>query len=49
MADGTDLESFEAMVEWAYGTLPQKVREQADFPGIQVVDEPPADILKSMA
>jgi len=49
MADDADLESFEKMVEWAYGTLPQKIREQEDFPGIQVVDEPPADILKSMA
>jgi len=49
MARGANEENFEALVEWAYGTLPEKVREQADFPGIQVVDEPPEDILTKMA
>ena len=49
MADGTEHESFETIVEWAYGTLPEKIREQADFPGIQVVDEPPEDIVTKMA
>ncbi|HTR23425.1 MAG TPA: metallopeptidase family protein [Terriglobales bacterium] len=48
MVEGTDRESFEAIVEWAYGTLPEKIREQADFPGIQVVDEPPEDIVRMM-
>src|SRR5262249_8824450 len=28
--------------------LPQKIRDLPDFPGIQVVDEPPADVLKEM-
>ncbi|MFY9673638.1 MAG: metallopeptidase family protein [Terriglobales bacterium] len=49
MGEGASAETFEEIVEWAYGTLPQKVREQEDFPGIQVLDEPPADVLKSMA
>lgn len=46
MAEPTNSESFEDIVEWAYSTLPKKIRELPDFPGIQVVDEPPADILK---
>lgn len=46
MAEATNSESFEEIVEWAYGTLPQKIRDQPDFPGIQVTDEPPGDILK---
>ncbi len=45
MADTTNPESFEEIVEWAYSTLPQKIRDLPDFPGIQVVDEPPADVL----
>jgi predicted Zn-dependent protease with MMP-like domain len=48
MADTTSSESFEEIVEWAYGTLPQNIRDLPDFPGIQVVDEPPADVLKDM-
>ena len=46
MAGDTDSESFEKIVEWAYGTLPQTVRDEPDFPGIQVAEEPPPDILK---
>ena len=46
MATSTDSESFDDIVEWAYGTLPQKIRERPDFPGIQVADEPPDDILE---
>jgi predicted Zn-dependent protease with MMP-like domain len=49
MADSTRPESFEQMVEWAYGTLPQKIRDLPDFPGIQVAEEPPADVLADMA
>jgi predicted Zn-dependent protease with MMP-like domain len=49
MGDPTNFESFEEMVEWAYSTLPQKIRDLPDFPGIQVVDEPPADVLKDIA
>lgn len=39
-------ESFEEIVEWAHSTLPQEIRDLPDFPGIQVADEPPEDILK---
>lgn len=46
MAKATNSESFDEIVEWAYGTLPQKVRDEPDFPGIQVAEEPPEDILK---
>ena len=49
MAEATNPESFEEIVEWAYSTLPQKVRKLPDFPGIQVVDEPPAEILKDIS
>jgi predicted Zn-dependent protease with MMP-like domain len=49
MADATNPESFEEMVEWAYSTLPQKVRDLPDFPGIQVVDEPPAEVLEDLS
>ena len=45
MADTTKAESFEEIVEWAYSTLPQKIKDLPDFPGIQVVDEPPANVL----
>lgn len=47
MAEATKAESFEEIVEWAYSTLPQKIRDQPDFPGIQVADEPPEGILKA--
>jgi predicted Zn-dependent protease with MMP-like domain len=46
MADATNAESFEEMVEWAYNSLPQEIRDLPDFPGIQVAEEPPAEILK---
>src|ERR1700689_1231867 len=46
MAEGKHSERFEQIVEWAYRTLPQKIRELPDFPGIQVADEPPEDIVK---
>lgn len=45
----TSMEDFEAIVEWAYSTLPQKIRRLPDFPGIQVVDEPPADVLADIS
>ncbi len=46
MAEANHPESFEQIVEWAYRTLPQTIRDLPDFPGIQVADEPPEDILK---
>ena len=49
MADTTSSESFEEIVEWAYSTLPKKIRDLPDFPGIQVVDEPPPDVLKDIS
>ena len=49
MADATNPKSFEEIVEWAYTTLPQKIRDLPDFPGIQVVDEPPADVLEDIS
>jgi predicted Zn-dependent protease with MMP-like domain len=49
MAETTDPDSFEEIVEWAYRTLPEKVRRLPDFPGIQVVDEPPAEVFAEMS
>jgi predicted Zn-dependent protease with MMP-like domain len=49
MADTTKPKSFEEIVEWAYNTLPQKIRDLPDFPGIQVVDEPPTDVLEDIS
>jgi predicted Zn-dependent protease with MMP-like domain len=49
MADTTNPKSFEEIVEWAYSTLPKKIRDLPDFPGIQVVDEPPADVLEEIS
>src|SRR6476659_7491783 len=49
MVDTVNPESLEEIVEWAYGTLPQKIRRLPDFPGIQVVDEPPPEIFKEMS
>src|ERR1700735_3343220 len=46
VAEATNSESFEEIVEWAHSTLPQKIRDLPDFPGIQVADEPPEDVLK---
>ncbi len=42
-------DKFDDIVEWAYNTLPQEVRDLPDFPGIQVVEEPPPEMLDSMA
>jgi hypothetical protein len=46
MQEATDSETFEDIVEWAYSTLPQRIRDLPDFPGIQVVDEPPEGCLE---
>jgi predicted Zn-dependent protease with MMP-like domain len=46
MPASSNPETFDEIVEWAYSTLPQKVKDQPDFPGIQVAEEPPKDILK---
>jgi predicted Zn-dependent protease with MMP-like domain len=47
-SEATTMEDFDEIVQWAYSTLPQKVRRLPDFPGIQVVDEPPAEVFKEM-
>jgi predicted Zn-dependent protease with MMP-like domain len=49
MPESSSSESFEEIVQWAYNTLPQEIRELPDFPGIQVVDEPPEDVLTEVA
>jgi len=49
MAGASSPESFEEIVEWAFSTLPQKIRDLPDFPGIQVLDEPPSDVLRDIA
>jgi predicted Zn-dependent protease with MMP-like domain len=46
MDEATGSQTFEEIVNWAYSTLPQEIRDLPDFPGIQVVDEPPEDVLK---
>lgn len=40
---------FEKIVEWAYSTLPEKIRNLPDFPGIQVADEPPEEMFQRMS
>src|SRR4029077_5036555 len=49
MADSANTQTFEEIVEWAYRTLPKKVRDLPDFPGIQGVDEPPADVFEDIS
>jgi predicted Zn-dependent protease with MMP-like domain len=49
VADTKNPETFDQIVEWAYSTLPQEIRDLTDFPGIQVADEPPADVLADMS
>ena len=49
MSESANSESFEEIVQWAYSTLPERIRELPDFPGIQVVDEPPKDVFREVA
>jgi predicted Zn-dependent protease with MMP-like domain len=49
MSESTNSGSFEEIIQWAYSTLPPKIRDLPDFPGIQVVEEPPEDVLKDVA
>lgn len=48
MTEPSTDDTFEKIVEWAYSTLPEKIRNLPDFPGIQVVGEPPEDVLKEI-
>ena len=47
MAEPIDPRTFDDIVDWAYSTLPQTIRDLPDFPGIQVADEPPGGYLKT--
>jgi predicted Zn-dependent protease with MMP-like domain len=49
MPQSTKPEDFDEIVQWAYSTLPKEIRDLPDFPGIQVVDEPPEDVLSDVA
>jgi len=49
MTHDADGASFEKIVEWAYGTLPQQVRSLPDFPGIQIADEPPREMYEKVS
>ncbi len=46
MVERTKSESFDELVEWAYSTLPREIRVLRDFPGIQVLDEPPEAVTR---
>ena len=46
MVLASNSETFDEIVEWAYNSLPPQVRDLPDFPGIQVLDEPPEELLK---
>jgi len=46
MDEQVTAEKFEDIVEWAYSTLPQEIKDLPDFPGIQVADEPPEGYTK---
>jgi predicted Zn-dependent protease with MMP-like domain len=48
MTEATGSQTFEEIVKWAYSTLPQKIKELPDFPGIQIAEEPPVDVLKKI-
>jgi predicted Zn-dependent protease with MMP-like domain len=49
MAQTQSAQKFEDVVEWAYSTLPQKIRELPDFPGIQVINEPPKELFERIS
>ncbi len=49
MARVSNSAGFEQIVEWAYSTLPEKIRNLPDFPGIQVADEPPEEMFAKMS
>jgi predicted Zn-dependent protease with MMP-like domain len=48
MGEASGSQTFEDIVKWAYSTLPKKIKDLPDFPGIQVVDEPPSDVLRGI-
>jgi predicted Zn-dependent protease with MMP-like domain len=48
MTGATGSQTFEEIVKWAFSTPPQKIKELPDFPGIQIAEEPPVDVLKKI-
>jgi predicted Zn-dependent protease with MMP-like domain len=49
MTEASNDGGFEKIVEWAHSTLPEKIRNLPDFPGIQVADEPPEEMFDKMS
>jgi predicted Zn-dependent protease with MMP-like domain len=49
MTEASNSASFEQVVGWAYSTLPEKIRNLRDFPGIQITDEPPEEMYEKMS
>jgi hypothetical protein len=49
MTEPTDAASFEKIVQWAYSTLPEEIRNLPDFPGIQLADEPAVEMFEKMS
>jgi predicted Zn-dependent protease with MMP-like domain len=47
MAEPVTPRTFDDIVDWAYNTLPQKIKDLPDFPSIQVADESPEGYLKT--
>jgi predicted Zn-dependent protease with MMP-like domain len=49
MTEASNGASFEQIVDWAYGTLPEKIRNLPDFPGIQIADEPTEEMFAKIS
>jgi predicted Zn-dependent protease with MMP-like domain len=49
MTESSTDASFAKIVDWAYTTLPEKIKNLPDFPGIQILDEPPAKMFERMS
>jgi predicted Zn-dependent protease with MMP-like domain len=49
MTEPSNTARFEKIVQWAHSTMPEKIRNLPDFPGIQVVDEPPVEMFERMS
>jgi predicted Zn-dependent protease with MMP-like domain len=48
MTEASTDPSFEKIVEWASRTLPEKIRNLLNVPGIQVADEPPEEMFQKI-
>jgi predicted Zn-dependent protease with MMP-like domain len=49
MTEPSNTASFEKIVQWAYSTMPEKIRNLPDFLGIQIADEPPVEMFERMS